>query len=77
MNVILYFKNDENIFNKGLFFIENLASDKDSVLEYKFTLICDRFYLESNVLMEPRMKKNVKIIYSLIDNIFLNQYFGK
>ena len=71
VNVILYFKNDENIFNKGLFFIENLASDKDSVLEYKFTLICDRFYLESNVLMEPRMKKNVKIIYSLIDNIFL------
>ena len=71
VNVILFFKNDENIFNKGLSFIEDLASDKDSVLEYKFSLICDRFYLESNVLMEPRMKKNVKIIYSLIDNIFL------
>ena len=71
VNVIMYFKNDENIFNKGLTFIEDLASDKDSILDYKFTLICDRFFLETNVLMEPRMKKNVKIIYSLIDNIFM------
>ena len=71
VNVIMYFKNEENIFNKGLSFIEDLASDKDSVLEYKFTLICDRFFLESNILMEPKMKKSVKIIYSLIDNIFM------
>ena len=71
VNVILYFKNDENIFNKGLSFIEDLASDKDSVLEYKFTLICDRFFLETNILMEPSMKKYVKIMYSLIDNIFM------
>ena len=71
VNVIVYFKNDENIFYNGLSFIEDLASDKDSVLEYKFTLICDRFFLESNILLEPRMKKYVKIIYSLIDNIFM------
>ena len=71
VNVIMYFKNDENIFNKALTFIEDLASDKDSVLEYKFSLICDRFFLESNILMEPSMKKNVKIIYSLIDNIYM------
>ena len=71
VNVILYFKNDENIFYNGLSFVEDLASDKDSVLEYKFTLICDRFFLESNVLLEPRMKKYVKILYSLIDNIFM------
>ena len=71
VNVIMYFKNDENIFSKGLSFIEELASDKDSILEYKFSLICDRFFLESNILMEPKMKKNVKIMYSLIDDLFM------
>ena len=71
INVILYFKNDENIFSKGLSFIEDLAGDKDSVLEYKFTLICDRFFLENNILMEPKMKKNVKIMYSLVDDLFM------
>ena len=71
INVIMYFKNDENIFSKGMSFIEELASDKDSILEYKFTLICDRFFLETNILMEPKMKKNVKIMYSLVDDLFL------
>ena len=54
VNVIMYFKNDENIFSKGLSFIEELASDKDSILEYKFSLICDRFFLESNILMKKK-----------------------
>ena len=67
INVILYIKNDENIFSKAMSFIEDLASDRDSVLEYKFNLIYDRFFLESNILMEPRMKRSVKIMYSLID----------
>ena len=71
INVIMYFKNNENIFTKGMTFIEDLASDKDSVLEYKFTLICDRFFLETNILMEPKMKKMVKIMYTLIDDLFL------
>ena len=71
INVILYFKNDENIFTKGLSFIEDLAGDKESVLEYKFTLICDRFFLETNILMEPKMKKNVKIMYNLVDDLFM------
>ena len=71
INVVLYFKNDENIFTKGLSFIEELAADKESVLEYKFTLICDRFFLESNILMEPKMKKSVKIMYNLVDDLFM------
>ena len=71
INVILYIKNDENIFSKAMSFIEDLASDRDSVLEYKFNLIYDRFFLESNILMEPRMKRSVKIMYSLIDDLYM------
>ena len=71
LNIIMYFKNDESIFEKGLQFIDDLQEDKNSVLEYKTTLICDRFFLESNILMEPRMKKTVKIMYSVIDDLFM------
>ena len=60
MNVIVYFKNDENKFYNGLSFIEDLASDKDSVLEYKFTLICDRLFLESKYLIRTMHEKICK-----------------
>ena len=71
LNVIMYFKNDDQIFEKGLQFMDNLQDDKNSVLEYKTTLICDRFYLESNILTEPRMKKTVKTMYNVIDDLFM------
>ena len=71
INIIMYIKNDENIFTKAMSFIEDLASDHDSVLEYKFTLIYDRFFIESNILMEPRMKRSVKIMYTLIDDLYM------
>ena len=71
LNIIMYFKNDEEIFEKGLQFMDNLQEDKNSILELKTTLICDRFFLESNVLMEPRMKKSVKIMYNVIDDLFM------
>jgi hypothetical protein len=67
----MYFKNDEDIFEKGLTFIDNLQDDKNSILEYKTTLICDRFFLESSILMEPRMKKSVKTMYAVIDDLFM------
>jgi hypothetical protein len=71
LNVIMYFKNDEDIFVNGIQFIDNLEDDKNSILEYKTTLICDRFYLESNVLIEPRMKRTVKIMYNVIDDLLM------
>ena len=71
LNIIMYFKNDDEIFEKGLQFMDNLQDDKSSVLEYKTTLICDRFYLESNILTEPRMKKTVKTMYNVIDDLFM------
>ena len=71
LNIIMYFKNDEDIFEKGLQFMDNLQDDKNSILEYKTTLICDRFFLESNILMEPRMKKSVKNMYAVIDDLFM------
>jgi hypothetical protein len=71
LNVIMYFKNDEDIFINGIQFIDNLEDDKNSILEYKTTLICDRFYLESNVLIEPRMKRTVKIMYNVIDDLLM------
>ena len=71
LNIIMYFKNDEEIFEKGIQFMDNLQDDKNSVLEYKTTLICDRFFLETNVLLEPRMKKTVKTMYNVIDDLFM------
>jgi hypothetical protein len=71
LNIIMYFKNDEQIFEKGIQFMDNLQDDKNSILEYKTTLICDRFFLESNILTEPRMKKIVKSMYSVIDDLFM------
>ena len=71
LNIIMYFKNDEEIFEKGLQFMDNLQDDKNSLLEYKTTLICDRFFLETNILMEPRMKKSVKTMYTVIDDLFM------
>ena len=71
LNIIMYFKNDEQIFENGLQFMDNLQDDKNSILEYKTTLICDRFFLETNILMEPRMKKSVKIMYNVIDDLFM------
>ena len=71
LNIIMYFKNDEEIFEKGFQFMDNLQEDKNSILEYKTTLICDRFYLESNILTEPRMKKTVKTMYNVIDDLFM------
>jgi hypothetical protein len=71
LNVIMYFKNDEDIFINGIQFIDNLEDDKNSILEYKTTLICDRFYLESNVLIEPRMKRTVKTMYNVIDDLLM------
>ena len=71
LNIIMYFKNDEQIFDKGLQFMDNLQDDKNSILEYKTTLICDRFFLESNILTEPRMKKTVKYMYNVIDDLFM------
>ena len=71
LNIIMYFKNDEDIFINGIQFIDNLEDDKNSILEYKTTLICDRFYLESNVLIEPRMKRTVKTMYNVIDDLLM------
>ena len=71
VNVIMYFKNDENIFSKGLSFIEELASDKDSILEYKFSLICDRFFLESKVIVDASMRSYVQSVYDCIDDLLL------
>ena len=71
LNIIMYFKNDESIFEKGIQFMENIQEDKNSILEYKTTLICDRFFLESNIIMEPRMKKSVKTMYTVIDDLFM------
>ena len=71
LNIIMYFKSDEEIFEKGIQFMDNLQEDKNSILEYKTTLICDRFFLETNVLMEPRMKKTVKTMYNVVDDLFM------
>ena len=71
LNIIMFFQNDIQIYEKGINFIDYLQDDNNSVLEYKTTLICDRFYLESYILTDPRMKKAVKTMNNAIDDLYL------
>ena len=40
----------------GMNLINSLVTDKINELDLQITLICDRFFLESNFLMEPHLK---------------------
>ena len=77
LNIIMYFKNDQEIYRNGLDFLNLLKKEKRlskeamSLLPFKTTLICDRFFLESKVIVDSSMKNYVQSVYDNIDNLLL------
>ena len=51
-------------------FLENLLEDEQCKLQNNITMICDRFYLESYVIMEPSLKSTVKRLFAIVDNYY-------
>ena len=83
LNVIMYLKNDQKSFWESNELMQSLQSDKNSILDYKTTLICDRFFLENSVLLDSSMKKITQVLYLVVDNFYLvnkkldvNDYFN-
>ena len=77
LNIIMYFKNDQEIYRNGLNFLNLIKmakqSQKDSIslLPLKTTLICDRFFLESKVIVDRSMKNSIQLVYDTIDDLLL------
>ena len=69
LNIIIQLKNNSNSFDSCMTFLLTIFAEND--IQYKTTLICDRFFLEGNVLVEPSMKQCANIIYRYVDNFFL------
>ena len=70
LNIIFYIKNDQNSFMNIINFLENLLEDEQCELQNNITMICDRFYLESYVIMEPSLKSTVKRLFAIVDNYY-------
>ena len=51
-------------------FLENLLEDEQCELQNNITMICDRFYLGSYVIMEPSLKSTVKRLFAIVDNFY-------
>ena len=71
LNIIFYIKNDSNSFIYIINFLESLIDDEQCELQNNITIICDRFYLESYVIMEPSLKSLVKRLFPIIDNYYV------
>ena len=77
LNIIMYFKNDQEIYKNGMNFLNLIKmakqSQKDAVssLPFKTTLICDRYFLESKVIVDQSMKNSIQLVYDSIDNLLL------
>ena len=77
LNIIMYFKNDQEIYRNGLDFLNSIKEEKQSpkeannLLPFKTTLICDRFFLESKVIVDSSMKAYVQSVYDNIDELLL------
>ena len=70
LNIIIYIKNNLEDFSKIVNTIQSLVVNKNSVLDYKTNLICDRFFFEYKILLDPRMQQLQASVSSLIDDFF-------
>ena len=71
LNIIFYIKSDQNSFINIIDFLDSLIDDDQCELQNNITIICDRFYLESYVIMEPSLKPTTKRMFAIVDNYFL------
>ena len=77
LNIIMYFKNEQETYKNGLDFLNLIKEEKksqngyNSLLPFKTTLICDRFFLESKVIVDASMRSYVNSVYDCIDDLLL------
>ena len=71
LNIFMYIIKSEEFAEKILIFAEKLKDNNACVLKNKFTLICERYFLEEKIIMNSRIKENSQQIYTCIDNYLL------
>ena len=71
LNIIVYIKCDQISFINIMNFLDSFIDDDQCDIQNNITIICDRFYLESYVIMEQSLKSTSKKLFSIIDNFFL------
>ena len=76
LNIFLYFKNDQEIYKNGINFLATikslrLASKENVIIPYKTTLICDRFFLETKIIVDKSMESYIFSLYDTIDELLL------
>lgn len=72
ISVRVYVNNKRESYEHALNFIEMLNKDKSIQEELNVTFICDKAFLETNVLVESKQHKKVsKKFYQYIDDIYM------
>ena len=64
-------ENENGSFVNIIEFLDSLIYDEQCELQNNITMVCDRFYLESYVIMEPSLKPTTKRMFAIVDNYFL------
>ena len=71
LHIFVYIKSDQTSFSNIIDFLNNLIDCEILEIKNNITLICDRFYLESYVIMEQSLKSTTKKLFEIIDNYYL------
>ena len=70
LNIIMYIKNSPEDYIKIVNTLQLLSMNKNSVLDYKTNLICDRYFFEQKILLDQRMQQLQQSISNLVDDFF-------
>ena len=71
LHIIVYIKSDQISFINIINILDSLIEDDQVELQNEITMICDRFYLESYVIMEQSLKSTTKKLFNIVDNYYL------
>ena len=70
LNIIMYVRNSNDDLLKIINTMQLLVINKNSILDYKTNIICDRFFFEQKILMDSKMQQLQMNISNLIDDFF-------
>ena len=77
LNIIMYIKNSQEDLSKIVNVFQSLVINKNSVLDYKTNIICDRFFFEEIILLDPNNQQMQINISNLFDDFyFISKKFG-
>ena len=71
LHIIFYIKCEQYSFVNIINFLDSILDDELNELQNEVTIICDRFYLESYVIMEQSLKPISKKLFNIVDNYLL------